>query len=73
MRSRPPSRPSSPAMQRAHRRDRLMARSGRAAGAADAAKAVALAEEALPPDNESVELAEGCEPTAELLEGRDGS
>ncbi len=40
------------------RRERLLARLGRAAGAIDGHEATALAAEALPLDNESLELAE---------------
>ena len=41
------------------RRDRLLARFIRAAAAIDAAGALAIAQEALPLDNESLSLAEG--------------
>ena len=46
------------------RRDRLLARFTRAAAAIDAADALAIADEALPLDNESLDLAEGGVPAA---------
>ena len=46
------------------RRDRLVARFASAAAAIDAQGAIALAEEALPLDNESLALVEGDDPAA---------
>ena len=46
------------------RRNRLLARFTRAAAAIDAADALAIADEALPLDNESLDLAEGGVPAA---------
>ena len=66
---RPSRRASSPAMQRERDRERLIARLARAAAAVDTSDAVALAEEALPLDNEALALAEGRGLAAESLEG----
>ena len=65
MRVPPSDRASSPAMQRERDRERIIARFARAAAAVDTSDAVALAEEALPLDNEALALAEGRDPTAE--------
>ena len=46
------------------RRDRLLARFTRAAAALDTAAALVVADEALPLDNESLDLADGGVPTA---------
>ena len=51
------------------RRDRLLARFTRAAAAIDAAAALAIADEALPLDNESLDLADGGVPAAGLPPG----
>lgn len=66
----PPSNTSSPEDDDDRRRERLVARLVRAAAAARTPEAVALAEEALPFDNEALALAEGCDPVAETIEGR---
>ena len=55
------------------RRDRLLARFTRAASAIDAAGALAIADEALPLDNESLDLAEGRAPATGQPSGRHGS
>ena len=56
----PSNRTSSPEEDDDRRRERLVARLVRAATAVDTPDAVALAEEALPFDNEALALAEGC-------------
>lgn len=66
----PPSNTSSPEDDDDRRRERLVARLVRAAAAARTPEAVALAEEALPFDNEALALAEGCDPAAGAIEGR---
>ena len=66
----PSNRASSPEEDDGRRRARLVARLVRAAGAVDTPDAVALAEEALPFDNEALALAEGCDPSAGAIEGR---
>ena len=73
MSSRRSIRPPSPAKQRDRGRGRLIARFGRAAAAIDTADAVSLGEEALPLDNESLELAEGRNPKDDSPEFRDES
>lgn len=55
------------------RRERLLARFTRAASAIDAAGALAIADEALPLDNESLDLAEGRAPATGRPSGRHGS
>ena len=67
----PSNRTSSPEEDDDRRRERLVAQLVRAAAAAvDTPDAVALAEEALPFDNEALALAEGCDPAAGAIEGR---
>ena len=59
----------SPSVHDERRRERRIARLVRAAAAVDTSDAVALAEEALPLDNEALALAEGSDPAAESPEG----
>ena len=66
----PSNRTSSPEEDDDRRRERLVARLVRAAAAVGTPEAVALAEEALPFDNEALALAEGCDPAAGAIEGR---
>ena len=66
----PSNRTSLPEEDDDRRRERLVARLVRAAAAVDTPDAIALAEEALPFDNEALALAEGCDPAAGTTEGR---
>lgn len=66
----PSNRTSSPEENDDRRRERLVARLVRAAAAVDTPDAVALAEEALPFDNEALALSEGCDLAAGTIEDR---
>ena len=66
----PSNRTSSREEEDGRRRERMVARLVRAAAAVDTPDAVALAEEALPFDNEALALVEGCGPAAGAIEGR---
>ena len=65
------SRDSFPEEHDDRRHARFVVRLTEAAAAVDASDARALAEEALPLDNEALALAEGCDPPAESREGPD--
>ena len=64
------NRTSSPRLHGGRSCARLAAQLVRAAATVDAPDASALAEEALPLDNEALALADGCEPAGESTEGR---
>ena len=69
----PSNRTSSPEEDDDRRGERLVARLVRAAAAVDTPDAVALAEEALPFDNDALALTEGDDPAAGSAEGRSRS